>query len=147
MSEEKYDEPAGGLFVERSIDLAAPPDVVWAHLTEGDLLTVWMGADVTIEPRTGGAIRMSGAGAADTFGVVEEIIPERRLQWSWRTDDGLPALVEIEIEPDGDTTTLTLRETLLPWQVTEMPPQLYLDGPPWFPGGGFTSPTFSCAAA
>jgi uncharacterized protein YndB with AHSA1/START domain len=147
MAEEKHEDLAGDIAVERSIDLAADPATVWEHLTEGDLVSTWMGADVTIEPRRGGAIGMTGDGTAETFGVVEEIIPERRLQWSWRTADGMPALVEIDIEPDGAGTRLTVRETLLPWQVTEIPPQWHVDGPGrWYPASGLRLPT-SCAAA
>jgi len=148
MAEEGYEDLSGDVAVERSIELAAGPETVWEHLTRGDLLTAWMGADVTIEPRPGGAIHMTGEGTPDTFGVVEEIIPERRLQWSWRTNDGMPALVEIEMAPDGTNTRITVRETLLPWQVTEMPTQRYLGGPqPWYPSGGSWAPTASCAAA
>lgn len=148
MAEQEYEDLTGDVTVARAIHLAADPASVWEHLTEGDLVSAWMGADVTIEPRQGGAIRMAGDGTTETFGVVEEIIPERRLQWSWRTNDGMPALVEIEIDPDGDGTRLTVRETLLPWQVTEMPPQRYVDQPqPWYLDGGSRAPRASCAAA
>ena len=57
-----------------------------------------------------------------TWGTVEEVIPAERLQWSWRTDEGLPTLVEIELAPTDTGTTLTVRETLLPWTVGGLPP-------------------------
>jgi hypothetical protein len=57
-------------------------------------------------------------------------VPGRRLQWSWRTDDGLPTQVEIELEPAEDGSALTVRETLLPWTITGPPPQW---GGPLFP--------------
>jgi uncharacterized protein YndB with AHSA1/START domain len=144
MPEERLED----ISVERCIDLNASPDEVWAHLADGDLLSVWMGSPVSIEARRGGAITMDGPDSAETFGVVEEIIPRKRLQWAWRTDNGLPALVEIELEPLGNGTRLTIRETLLPWQVTEAPARQYLPrSSPWLPGSGMSPPTTHASAA
>lgn len=134
------DETFDQIAVERSIDLSADPETVWAHLTDGDLLSSWMGSQITIEPRVGGAIGMAGPNSADVFGVVEEIVPNRRLQWSWRTHDGMPALVEIELEACEGGTRLTVSETLLPWQVTELPTTRYLPGrSPLQPGMSLSS--------
>lgn len=132
---ENDEEPTGDISVERSVDLDADPQTVWEHLTDGDLVGTWLGSDVTIEPRRGGAILVTGDETGDIFGVVEEFLPGRRIQWSWRTSDGLPALVEIEIEPNDVGTRLTVRETLLPWQVTEMPAPRYVRGRPPQPFG------------
>jgi uncharacterized protein YndB with AHSA1/START domain len=133
MENEETGDITGDIYVERSVDLDTDPETVWEHLTDGDLVGVWLGSDVTIEPRRGGAILVTGDGTGDIFGVVEEFIPGRRIQWSWRKSDGLPALVEIEIEPNDDGTRLTVRETLLPWQVTEMPAQRHVRGTPLQP--------------
>jgi uncharacterized protein YndB with AHSA1/START domain len=62
------------------------------------------------------------------WGTIEEVLPGRRLQWSWRTDDGLPTQVEIELEPTDGGTALTVRETLLPWRTTGLPPR-WIDPP------------------
>jgi uncharacterized protein YndB with AHSA1/START domain len=129
MHEELFEELAGDLAVERQVTLPADPGVVWEHLTEGDLVADWMGGDVEIDPRTGGAITMIPEVGPTVWGTVEEVVPGRRLQWSWRTDDGLPTQVEIEMEPTEDGTALTVRETLLPWTISGLPPQW--GGPPF----------------
>jgi uncharacterized protein YndB with AHSA1/START domain len=117
----------GGAAVERSVELAASAQTIWDHVTRGELLGAWMDGDVVIDARRGGAIRMTRPGAPDVWGVVEDITPGHRLQWCWRTDDGLPTMVEIELCPAPGTTTLTVRETLLPWRSIELPPQ-WTDG-------------------
>lgn len=131
MSEERFEELAGDIAVERSITLPTAPDAVWEHLTDGNLLGDWMEGDVEIDPRPGGSITMTPDDGPVVWGTVEEIVPGRRLQWSWRTDDGLPTQVEIELEPTDDGTALTVRETLLPWRTTGLPPR-WIDPPyPW----------------
>ena len=122
MHEDRFQENSG-VTVERSITLPADPDTVWRHLTVGDLLGAWMEGDVTVVPRPGGAITLSPPDGKPVWGTVEEVVPGRRIQWTWRTDDGLPTLVEIELVPRDDGTGLTVRETLLPWRVDEHPPR------------------------
>jgi uncharacterized protein YndB with AHSA1/START domain len=119
-------ETSGDVAVERSIQLSADPSLVWQHVTEGELLSTWMEGSVEIEPRAGGVISMTEPGGATYTGVVDELDPGRRLQWEWRSEDGMPARVEIEIEPLESGTRLTIRETLLHQQVFETPPQRFL---------------------
>lgn len=122
MEESLFEEFAGDVAVERSVDLGADPATTWDHLVDGDLLSEWMAAPVSIDPRPGGRIEMAPESGPVTWGTVEEVVPAERLQWSWRTDDGLPTLVEIELAPNEVGTTLTVRETLLPWTVGGLPP-------------------------
>jgi uncharacterized protein YndB with AHSA1/START domain len=124
MRDEFFEELAGDIAVERQVTLPADPAVVWDHLIDGDLVGDWMGGVVTVDARPGGSITMTPEDGPRIWGTIEEVVPGHRLQWSWRTDDGLPTQVEIEIEPVEDRTTLTVRETLLPWTVTGLPPQL-----------------------
>jgi len=128
MDEERFVELAGDIAVERAISLPADPDSVWEHLTDGNLVGDWMEGDVEIEARPGGRITMTPEDGSVVWGTVEEIIPGRRLQWSWRTDDGLPTQVEIELEPGEEGTDLTVRETLLPWKTSGLPPR-WVDPP------------------
>lgn len=123
MREELFEESAGDISVERKVTLPADPGLVWQHLTEGDLVADWMGDDLVIDMRPGGSIIMTPEEGPRVWGTIEEIVPGRRLQWSWRTDDGLPTQVEIELEPAEDGTVLTVRETLLPWTISGLPPQ------------------------
>jgi uncharacterized protein YndB with AHSA1/START domain len=127
MQEERFEESAG-VTVERSVTLPADADTIWEHLTEGDLLGDWMEGQVEISPRPGGSIRMTPAEGPEVWGTVEEWVRGRRLQWTWRSDDGLPTLVEIELEAVDEGTVLTVRETLLPWTITGLPPQ-WIDPP------------------
>jgi uncharacterized protein YndB with AHSA1/START domain len=129
MHEELFEELAGDLAVAREVTLPADPGVVWAHLTDGELVADWMGGEVEIDPRPGGGITMTPEDGPPVWGTVEEVVPGRRLQWSWRTDDGLPTQVEIDIEPVEDGTAMTVRETLLPWTISGLPPQW--GGPPF----------------
>ena len=128
MHEERFEELSGDVAVERSVTLPADQDTVWEHLTDGRLLGDWMGSPIEIDPRPGGRIVMTPEDGSIVWGTVEESIPGRRLQWSWRTDDGLRTQVEIEMEPGDDGTDLTARETLLPWTSTGQPPQ-WVDRP------------------
>ena len=118
-------EFADDVTVERSIWLPASPETVWAHLTEGDLVTDWMGGETRLDPKPGGTIRLEPDDGAVVWGTVEVVEPGRRLQWSWRTDDGLPTEVEIAIESEGEGSRVTVTETLLPWRIGGLPPQTF----------------------
>ncbi len=131
MQEERFEELSGEVAVERTVTLPADPDSIWEHLTDGDLLGQWMEGPIEITPRPGGRITLVPDVGPVVWGTVEEVIPGRRLQWSWRSDDGLPTQVEIELVEVEDGTTLTVRETLLPWTTTGQEP-LWVDPP--FPG-------------
>jgi uncharacterized protein YndB with AHSA1/START domain len=128
MHEDRHEELAGDVSVERSIRLPAEPDTIWEHLTDGDLLGEWMEGDVDIDARPGGTITLTPDGGEVVWGTVEDVVPGRRLQWSWRTDEGLPTQVEIELEPSDGETALTVRETLLPWTTSGVAPQ-WIDPP------------------
>jgi uncharacterized protein YndB with AHSA1/START domain len=128
MEEDAFEELAADVAVERSITLPADPDSIWEHLIDGDLLSDWMEGEVEISPRPGGSITMTPNDGPVIWGTVEEVVPGRRLQWSWRSDEGLPTQVEIDLEPVDDGTALTVRETLLPWTTTGRPPQ-WVDPP------------------
>ena len=128
MHEEWHEELAGEISVERTVTLPAHPEEVWEHLTQGDLLGEWMDGEVTIAPRPGGKIEMTPDNGPTVWGTVEDVIPTSRIQWSWRSDVGLPTQVEIELAPSDKWTRLTVRETLLPWRISGMPPQ-WIDPP------------------
>jgi len=124
---DEHANPPDGISIERSIHLESTVENVWEHLTDGDLAGIWMDGEMSITPRVGGRISISNPDAAEVWGTVEHVIEGERIQWSWRTDDGLPTLVEIELAPGGSGTRLTVRETLLPWRVSG--PDGYWEGP------------------
>lgn len=131
--QEQTNDP-DSISIERSIDLESAVGTVWEHLTDGGLAGIWMDGEMSIAPRVGGRISIHNTDAAEVWGTVEQVIEGERIQWSWRTDDGMPTLVEIELRPVGPRTRLTVRETLLPWRVSG-------------PGGYWEGPVASAGAA
>lgn len=105
-----------------SIDrvLPAPPEKVYAALTEPKLFAQWMGPEgskVTVEEMTltlGGRlaflVTLPGGGPQfRLFGFYEEIDPPHRLVHSWGMDgDDEVSTVVFELEPHGDGTHLQL---------------------------------------
>lgn len=111
-------EPNGEVTIERDVELMATPEQIWERITDSSLISEWMGGDVEIEPRPGGRITFSPEGGPGVWGTVEEVVVHERIQWSWRTDEGRPSLIEFELSPAEDGTTVIVRETLLPWRIS-----------------------------
>lgn len=132
-------EPEFPVSVERTVRFESEPDQIWSHIIEGPLISEWMGGPTSIDPRVGGRIEFTpDSNGPLVWGTVEDAVDMKRIQWSWRTDEGLPTLVEIELEDLGDgTTEMTVRETMLPWHIqgpnTTMLPQ---QPEARFPGSG-----------
>ena len=116
-------EFAGEIAVERSVWLPADPETVWSHLADGDLVGDWMGGETSIEAKPGGSISLQPEDGPLVWGTVEVVEFGRHLQWSWRTDDGLPTEVGIVITPEDGGSRVTVTETLLPWRIDGLPPQ------------------------
>lgn len=138
MHEEHFEDLAGDVAVERAISLPVDPDTVWRHLIDGDLLGEWMGGEVDIDARPGGSIALVPEVGQRVWGTIEEVVAGKRLQWSWRTDEGMPTQVEIDLEEIEAGTELVVRETLLPWRTHGIAPM-------WLPAPG-PGDTFLAAA-
>lgn len=110
--------------VERSIDLETPPDELWRHLVDGSLASLWMGGDMSIEPRLNGRVVLVTADAPEIFGTVEEIAPGESITWAWRSTDGEPTQVIIHLEPTEQGTRLSVTERLIPYEIVVIPPVL-----------------------
>ena len=106
--------------VEREIRIDAPPSLVFEFLTDPAKMVRWMGTEAVLEPWPGGRYYVNPSGHEPASGKVLEIIPERRLVFSWGWEGGalpLPpgqSTVEIALEPDGDGTRLRLTHRDLP---------------------------------
>lgn len=108
--------------VARQVKLDASPHQVWAYLVNGELATLWMGGAMTIDARRGGRVSLHPAGGPEVFGTVEEIIPGRRIVWSWRTKEGEPTQVVLEMEEAGLGCLLAVSEELIPYEIVVIPP-------------------------
>jgi len=111
---------ASGELVEREISIEAPPSVVFEFLTDPAKMVRWMGTEAVLEPWPGGRYYVNPSGHEPVSGKVLEIIPDRRLVFSWGGEGGalpLPpgqSTVEISLEPAGDGTRLRLTHRDLP---------------------------------
>src|SRR5205807_6273948 len=111
---------ASSELVEREISIDAPPSVVFEFLTDPAKMVRWMGTEAVLEPWPGGRYYVNPSGHEPASGEVLEIIPDRRLVFSWGWEGGalpLPpgqSTVEISLEPDGDGTRLRLTHRDLP---------------------------------
>jgi uncharacterized protein YndB with AHSA1/START domain len=107
--------------------IPGPIELAWAFLTQREKLKTWF-ADVTIEPRVGGAVDIHfnpdtcGACSAGVRGVVREFRPPHAVAFSWiqlkaRPDGSLQERdegeVRFELAARGDKVLLTLLHSRL----------------------------------
>ena len=106
--------------VQREIRIDAAPSTVFEFLTDPAKMVRWMGTEAVLDPRPGGDYRVNISGHERVSGEVIEIVPDRRLVFTWGWEDGaLPvapgkSTVEISLEPDGKGTRLRLTHRDLP---------------------------------
>jgi uncharacterized protein YndB with AHSA1/START domain len=109
--------------VELSVDVAARPATVWRCLVEKDLLSRWLAADVALEPRVGGAVRIDFSRYGTLVeGAVAQIRAPELLVLTWGVSrgpqrDAMPAgstTVEFRLQPIASGTRVTLRHFGLP---------------------------------
>jgi len=76
------DEHGGMAAVRRTALLPAPPEAVWAALTEAGRLSAWLGGEVDVDPFPGGQIVVNEDGRLRR-GVIAEFDPLRHLEIRW----------------------------------------------------------------
>ena len=103
--------------IEKSIWLPTEVALVWEHLTKGELLELWFGGTATIEARRGGRVELDAGDGSLRWGTVEDLEVGRRIQWSWRTGEGDPSLVVIELAAEDDGVRMVVTETLLEYRM------------------------------
>ena len=102
--------------IERTIDIAHPPELVWTALTTADGLRAWFGQEAAIDLRVGGAASMSWTGSHSVEMRVERVEEPRVFAYTWQIP-GLPegdprrTYVEFTLEPAGSGTRLTVVES------------------------------------
>lgn len=105
--------------VEVQVRLEATPEVVFSYLIESDRYARWQGVRAELDPRPGGVFRVWMDADTVASGEYVEVEPYRRVvfTWGWEGNDAVPpgsTRVEIDLEAEGDATTLTLRHSGLP---------------------------------
>jgi uncharacterized protein YndB with AHSA1/START domain len=107
--------------IERTIRIAASPDVVFEFLIKPDLLPEWMGLGAEIDARPGGIYRcaMIPRGIFVRGEFIEVKRPSRVVfTWGWEGADRLlppgSTRVEFTLRMDREETVLTVRHSGLP---------------------------------
>jgi uncharacterized protein YndB with AHSA1/START domain len=99
--------------------IEAPPDVVFAYLTDSRRFAKWMGVGAELDARPGGRYRIDVDGEHIATGEYQEVDPPRRLvmTWGWEGHPTVPpgsTTVEITLTPEKGATVLRLRHLGLP---------------------------------
>ena len=98
---------------ERSI--AAPPEVVWACVTDPAEIVRWLASSASVEPVPGGAITWTHEDGRTVAGSIVELVPTRRIVFTYGWVDGWlgvgagSSTVTIELAPEPGGTRLRLR--------------------------------------
>ena len=101
-----------------SIDIEAPPEVVFAHLVTAERMVSWMGQHAELRPVPGGEFAVDINGYL-IRGEYLEVDPPHRVVVSWGMAGAvdLPpgaSRVEFILRPTSSGTNLSLRHTGLP---------------------------------
>lgn len=100
--------------VRLEVTIGAPPDLVYRLLTEEDLLVRWMGISAQLDPQPGGVFRFEVAPGHFCSGRYEEVVPGRRVVFTWGYESDVMPLapgsttVEVDIEQRGDASVVRL---------------------------------------
>ncbi len=103
--------------ISREIDIEAPPDVVWAIVTEARHLAGWFSDEVEIDLRPGGAMLLTWHGHGAYRARVETVEPPRTFAFRWVLRDGeepVPGgstLVVMTLTPTAAGTRLRVVES------------------------------------
>jgi uncharacterized protein YndB with AHSA1/START domain len=104
------------------ISIDARPAQVWDALVDPATLSAWFGAEAELEPRVGAAVRFRFRDGTERRGLVEDVMPGRRLTWRWRELHGAglglgvgpSSTVTIDLRAEGDRTVVRVTEVAEP---------------------------------
>lgn len=104
--------------------IKAPPASVWAAITRPDQMIHWWGPDAgptlraDVDVRPGGrfsvVFRLLNGEEHNPTGIYREVIPERKLVFTWDLPGEPASLVTFLLEPIDGGTELTLLHEHLP---------------------------------
>ena len=102
--------------IERTVQIAHPPAVVWAALTSAEGLSAWFGKEAAIDLRPGGPARVTGVNGHIYNMRVERVEEPTVFGFTWHIhglaeDDPRRTYVEFTVEPSGAGTRLTVVES------------------------------------
>jgi uncharacterized protein YndB with AHSA1/START domain len=100
--------------ISREVVIDAPPDRVWAIVTDPRHVARWFSDEAEIELRSGGAMLLRWHGHGTYRGRVEAVDPPHRFAFRWlrrEHDDGSSTLVEFILAPEGSSTRLRVVES------------------------------------
>ena len=107
--------------LQREIAIDARPETIWEFLVDPEKATRWMGQSAEFDLRPGGLYRVEVIPGNIARGEFVELDPPRRLVYTWGWEPGgrgtlAPgsSTVEIELLPNGDSTTLRFTHSGLP---------------------------------
>jgi uncharacterized protein YndB with AHSA1/START domain len=116
------DTPTATTTIERTVHIAARPELVWSFWTDPARIVEWWGRPTEIEVHPGGAIRVELDNGNTAVGTFTELEPPRRLVFTFGWEEFAPGeplapgttSVEVTMSPDGDGTLLVLRHFDMP---------------------------------
>jgi uncharacterized protein YndB with AHSA1/START domain len=103
--------------IERTVELAHPPEAVWAAITTAEGLAAWAGNEAGIDLRPGGTAWMKWTEEGVTADMrVERVEEPSVFGFTWHIfglpeDDPRRTYVEFTLEPIGSGTRLTVVES------------------------------------
>jgi uncharacterized protein YndB with AHSA1/START domain len=102
--------------IERTLELAHPPERVWTALTTAEGLGTWFGNSAEVDLRVGGKATLTWNSGDSATLTIERLEPPRVFGYTWPiyglpADDPRRTYVEFTLEPSGTGTTLTMVET------------------------------------
>jgi len=107
------DLTADGATIRFERVLAAPPERVWAALTDEALLAGWLTSG-TFEAAMGGALALDFGEGGVVSGQISAFEPPRKLAYSWLIEGEQASTVEWTLMERGSGTQLTLVHRTLP---------------------------------
>ncbi|MGW1277174.1 SRPBCC family protein [Streptomyces tsukubensis] len=106
--------------IEKEIDIAAPPERVWAVLTEPEHVGAWfgLGEPAPVDLRPGGTMFLDHGEHGQFPTTIVTVEPPRRFAYRWasaypgeQAGEGNSTLVEFTLTQVGDGTRLRVVET------------------------------------
>jgi uncharacterized protein YndB with AHSA1/START domain len=113
---------AGSEEIRLEVRINASQETVFALLTDPARMKTWFAEFVEADPRPGGLFRISGPAGVAIEGTYLEVIPHRKVVFTWGGVEGLKpgqSTVEFLLEPDGAGTLVFLRHYGLPGRTVE----------------------------